>query len=700
MGAPSKRARKVRAAKEFDIANLSRRLSVPNQSRIASFSWTLEQIRQARDAQIVGHFALPAAAAKAMLTDDAIAVAYENRLAPQRCIPVEIVPGKGARAGAIAGEAEALFGQNGVGIRSETIADIEGCLVNHGVAFAVNVATPRADGSRVDLEMHYWPIEYVRWDSVRQCFMTRVDPQSLDAGSAASEVPIVHGDGRWVVFRKHEDQPWTQEAALLPALIVWARHAYAVRDWAKGSVSHGNAKIVGKLPPGIPLQQSDAEGEAALSAEAAAFLEMLKGLTSDDMPVGIAPAESTIDFMVNGSSAWQVWSELILNAERAAARIYLGTDGVLGAQGGAPGVDVQALFGVAATRVQGDLNAIEQGILTGVIEPWCAMNFGDSALAPTRRYQIPDADESARVEEVIKRYAAFFAAVKEARDSGFEVTQGYVDTIAKKYGVEPPKLRAPKPAAPAAPPNTLSRLDYNPNQPRADDGKFGTGPGSGGGPKKDSPKPSKPKAEKPKAEPKEKPSAPSGSNAPASPRPQKSPTQPDTSKMQKLGEGANRNVYDAGDGTVIKVAKNAKARKDNKTEVEYSGKDPLLADVKEFGENYAWVRQEKLRKTSSDELAKHFGVSPADAKRKYTVVIKDAFGFDVTVTDKDWLYAATHAANGGSGESPRSSSGFQAQLKRVKKVAPRLDLRDFAYPEQWGISGGGAAKIADYGFTG
>lgn len=454
MGAPSKRARKIRSADEFELAKLQNLLSAPK-SRITSFSWTLEKIKQARDAQLIGQFTLPASAAKSMRTDDALAVAYENRLAPQRCIPVEIKPAKGARAGAIAGEAEALFGQNGVGIRPETTADINGCLVDHGVAFACNVATPRPDGSRVDLEMRYWPIEHVRWDAFRQCFVTRVDPETFQADAeddsdlAGGEVRIVHGDGRWVIFSKHDDQPWTQEAALLPALLVWARHAYAIRDWAKGSVAHGNAKIVGELPEGMPLQSTD--GVDGVGAEAAAFLAMLQSLASDDMPVAIRPAGSKTEFITNTSSAWQVWSELILNAEKAAARIYLGTDGVLGSQGGAPGVDIQALFGVASTRVQGDLSAIERGILTGVIEPWCAMNFGDSSLAPQRKYKIPDTDEAARIDEVAKKRAAFFADIAAARENGFDVTQDYVEGVAEKYCMDAPALKV-APSAPVAQP--------------------------------------------------------------------------------------------------------------------------------------------------------------------------------------------------------------------------------------------------------
>jgi hypothetical protein len=433
MGAPSKRARVIRESDEFDIARLAEQVSPPKQNA-GAVAWSLADIFTARDQQMIARFNRPARLAESMRTDDALAVAYENRLAPQRCIPVAIQPAKGARGVPIANEAEALYGQNGIGIRAGTVGDIHGCLVNHGVAFGANTATPREDGSRVDFELKAWPIEHVRWDSFKQCFVTQTED---------GEEEIHHGDGRWVVFAKNELEPWKGDAAILPAALVWARHAYGMRDWAKSSVAHGNAKIVGELPEGVPLQRFDEQGNSeGLSEEAAAFLELLKALGSDGT-AGIRPAGSKTEFVSNNSSAWQIFSELVTNAEKAAARIYLGTDGTLGTQGGAPGVDIQALFGVALTKVQGDLACIERGILTGVIEPWCAINFGDSSLAPQRVYQIPDADKDARHAAEAAREQAFFASVKAAREAGFAITPEYVAELAKRHDVAAPPLPAP-----------------------------------------------------------------------------------------------------------------------------------------------------------------------------------------------------------------------------------------------------------------
>jgi hypothetical protein len=426
VGAPSKRARKVRSAKEFNVGALASAVAPPKRTN-AVFSWSLDDIYSARNQQLAGSFRLPARLAESMRTDDALFVAYENRLAPQRCIRVELKAAPGARGASIAKEAEALFGQAGVGLHPDTLADIHGALVNHGVAFGRLIVEPRADGSRVDVALRHWPIEFVRWDAHAECFKTQVD------GGAEGE--IHHGGGEWVVFRRGETEPF-KLGALLSACLVWARHAFAIRDWAKGSVSHGNVKLVGELPEGMALQDSAGE----LTAEASAMIDLLRAMASDDSPVGIRPAGAKTEIVANTSSAWQVWQELVDNAAKAAARIYLGTDGVLGSQGGAPGVDVTALFGVAATKVEGDLKCIERALDTGVIEPWCAMNFGDSSLAPRRRYLLPDNDADAARASAAERAQAFYAEIELARKNGFAVSQAFVDQVAKAHGIAPPSL--------------------------------------------------------------------------------------------------------------------------------------------------------------------------------------------------------------------------------------------------------------------
>lgn len=441
MGAPSKRAKKTRTGSEFDLVRLAAELRPPKLSS-ALYSWDLDTIRSARDAQMRGAFKLAAKLAQSTRTDYAIFSSFLNRLAPQRGLPVQLKPpNDSARAERVLSEAEALFGPRGVGIHPDTLADIDGTLANHGVAFGINVVTPREDGSRVDFEHKSWPIEYVRWDPNIRGYVTQLDGQ-------AEEV-ICHGDGRWVIYQQHEHDPWTHGAILAVALL-WADHAFGVRDRAKASNTHGNAKIIGTMPEGVALQ--DAANNP--TPEAAAFLQLLRDVASADTPIGIKPFGSVMDYIVNNSAQWQIFKEIIDSGDKAADRVYLGHDMAVTSAGGDA---VGYLFGVRNDIVEGSLRAIERGLRTGVIEPWAAINFGDSALAPDRVYLLPDADEDARRKSLAERTKAFHDAIEAAKKNSFDVTAAYVAALAKEFGIPVPPL--PDATASKKPTITLAPTD-------------------------------------------------------------------------------------------------------------------------------------------------------------------------------------------------------------------------------------------------
>lgn len=450
--AKSKKARKIRKRREFDLQDLLRTKRPPTIST-AAYSWDLAAIMGARDEQISGRFSQPSRLAISMRTDDALMVAYKNRIAPQRSLAVAVEPGKGPRAGSIASEAEPQFGNEGIAVTSDVLADINGDLANHGVAIGYNLWNVRDDGSRVDVLHNIWPLEYVYYDSIRCSLMTT-------SGAMGGQLiePIIHGNGRWVVYSTHSLMPWRQDAAILPGSLVWAGHALAARDWNRGSSSHGNAKVVGELPEGVSLQELNDDGDAVVSRQAASFLALLEDIASLDTPVGIKPPGANIEYLVNSSRAWEVWERLMLNREKAAARIYLGTDGTLGAAGGAPGVDISELFNIATTIMQGDLGAITRGLRTGVIEPWCAWNFGDSAAAPIRRYLVPDADQERTRDERVKRETEFCNAINSRRDAGLVVSQDWIDALADTLGVPRADLAATQASGIVLAPTDVARV--------------------------------------------------------------------------------------------------------------------------------------------------------------------------------------------------------------------------------------------------
>jgi hypothetical protein len=449
--AKSKKARVVRKAEDFDAAKLAAFMRAPVAGSSDGGTWSIADIYAARDAQMAGNFRLPAKLAKAIGTDGAIFTSRLARLAPVQSLTVQIEPGKGPKAAKIAEEAEALFGEHGIAISPATETSLRLALVDHGIAIAVINKSPRDDGSRVDMTVAAWPMAWVRWDPTRDCYVTQVqeldeEPEAgarLFAATVGFEEPIVHGNGRWIVFAKSEIEPHTLDAAILPAAMIWPRRAFALRDWAKGSAVHGNVKVVGELPEGDPL--TDELGEP--SQQAVAFRTLLEAIASQNAPFGIRPSGSKIDLLANPSGAWEVFAKLTEVSERDAARIYLGTDGVLGAQGGAPGVDISLLMGVASTKIQSDLTCMAGAFQSGIIAYWCAINFGDDKAAPTRRYIFPDPDEMRVREDFMKRHAAFLAAVEKSKSLGFVIDEKTLGELAAEYKVTAPTLPAATDAA-------------------------------------------------------------------------------------------------------------------------------------------------------------------------------------------------------------------------------------------------------------
>lgn len=387
---------------------------------ISAYSWSIEAIRNARDAQMRGDFQIPVRLAEALRTDDALFAAYHNRIAPHNAVATRLAPCEGTRGAAVARRAAASC------IAPRPVLEgIIGTRANHGIAIGYVEHATNDDGTRVDMRLTEWPLEHVRWNASTETLETR----TLEGPLA----PIVHGDGHWIVFRKFTVLPWTQDACILPAALLWAAHANGVKDWANASTSHGLAKVMGELPEGWALRGADGE----LTNEASFFLTMLENVVSGASQAGIQPSGSKVNFVANASTAWQVFSELINSREKAAARIYTGTDAMLGSVGGAPGVDIATLFGVATTIVQGDFECVESALSTGLYEPWTAINYGDSSYAPSLEYLLPDPDAAAKSRESSEKHARLLDTIKRMREEQMRVDQDVVNALARVFGVDP-----------------------------------------------------------------------------------------------------------------------------------------------------------------------------------------------------------------------------------------------------------------------
>lgn len=421
--------------------------------------WSLELIRKARDAQLHGKFAEAVRMATAFRTNDAMFTAYQARVATQSAIrllwrPADTRPGRTA----------ARRAELAIKTPQHARESILGTLANHGVAigYVVQSTADGPDGPTTRMTLTEWPLEHVRYNA-SQCTL---ETSTLNNGT----ITITHGDGRWIVFRKFGVTPWTQDACVLPGALLWAAHGGAISDWSSASFSHGQPKVVGTLREGVPLGNGT---EGALSPEGQALLNVIAALVSGESGAGVLPAGADAKLLYNGSTAWQVFEKLGTNREKAAMRIYLGTDAALGSQGGAPGVDISALFDVASSRIQGDLEALERGFREGMIEPWARMHGVSDENLPCLTYAMPDADGERRSAQESAAFDRMGTMINVMKTAGFVVDQGTVDAIVQTLGITIPcKLSLLKPPAnPAEPTPTDGEQDPSGDEPPANDGE-------------------------------------------------------------------------------------------------------------------------------------------------------------------------------------------------------------------------------------
>lgn len=394
------------------------------------YAWDLEQIRSARDLQLRGDFEIPVRLAEAFRTDDALFFAYISRVATQSSVPLQWRPSTTATGSAVS---ERMT--RAVRLPTHVRQSLLGTVANHGIAVGFlqrSVIDDPDNGPTVQLTLNEWPLEHVKFFPYDNSIKTRTR-------EIPSYVTITHGDGFWVVFRKFGMTPWSQDACVLPASFIWAAHAGAVSDWAGASFSHGQPKLMGELPPGVRLGNEDGTG---LSNDATAYLNLLVQIASGETVAGIRPPGAKSDLLFNGSTAWQVFSELGISRERAAARVYCGTDAILGAMGGAPGVDSAQLFQVADTRLESDAEMLERGFWEGVCLPWCALHGIDPEDAAVPKYALPDAETDRRSEQEASAIDRMMKAIAALRESGVTVTQNTVDQMRKIFGVATPMMLA------------------------------------------------------------------------------------------------------------------------------------------------------------------------------------------------------------------------------------------------------------------
>lgn len=418
---PKKPPENPRLPRSFDRLALAENRSYWNRA-VGLSEWTRETVRHAVTAQVCGRFSTAVRLARDLMREPAIFAAALNRGAPHRGLKRTIAEPAGTKlegtAASVLAEARATFASpTSTCLSSALLGDAFKRVALHATSVEQIRWEQRADGSRMDPFVETWPLEYVEWDE--QC-------RRLMALTTEGRVPIVHGDGRWIVSAPSVEQPWTM-GALVALGELWVELRFGRVARSNNADSHGDDKWIGTLPEGVAMEDPQVEE----------MLEELLKLYESRRAMCI-PHGATVKRDEALGQNYNIFVNLLEAGLKDAARVLLGQDGTMTNSGGNY-IKSWGLFGVRNDIIESDFATVGGAMSTGLLRPWSLLNFGRWDRLEYG-WLIPDADEDARRESIAKRREAFWTDLEKARANGAIVDQPYVDEIALAYGVTPPRL--------------------------------------------------------------------------------------------------------------------------------------------------------------------------------------------------------------------------------------------------------------------
>lgn len=303
---------------------------------------------------------------------------------------------------------------------------------------------PRMCGDSSLIEMHTYgiglgfaPAQLV-WDTSGDVWGPYVRPwhprftyydwsiRRLMALSQDGVLPIVPGDGKWLLH-----SPWGMyrgwvRGAIRAITEPWMLRHYAFRDMARFSEVHGLPTRVGKVPA-----VSDPR-------ERAAFESSLANLGSDTsmiLPQGVDGQDgSGYDYglVEAGDTAWEVFPGLIDRCDMAIVLAIMFQNLTTEVKGGAFAA-TSAHMDIRQSGLQGD-DAAWQQTLQQVARPFAFLNFGDADLAPRTCWDVEPRDDMAGNA---KQFQSFATAISALRTGGIEFKdeEKVREFAAKQFGL-------------------------------------------------------------------------------------------------------------------------------------------------------------------------------------------------------------------------------------------------------------------------
>lgn len=333
--------------------------------------WTPGLLRSAEVQADGGTLGLASDLCESLFSDDRVKAVLDTRTDALLSLPLSFEAGLGRRkrAAVRALDLEEDW-WSGPGVETE-LKLLQAWGLALGVGLAENVWVEH--GSRVVPRLVVKHPRHLRYDHAARTWMLTVD-------NPRREIPIVPGDGKWVLYTPYGSmRPWSHGA--YRALSRWALLKYlAISDWGFYSERHGNGTLV----------VTGANGTAEQRREIAADLQNLGRNSSLALPEGFK-----LELLEATAKTYETFVSQINAADNGFAVSLLGQN--LTTQVTAGSHAAATVHGrVALGRTRSDAETLATCLHWQVLRPWAEYNFGDVNLAPWPKW---DAEPTQDVKE-------------------------------------------------------------------------------------------------------------------------------------------------------------------------------------------------------------------------------------------------------------------------------------------------------------
>lgn len=388
---------------------------IPNVNSVTE--WTVDGLRGALRALVIGTFDAPGQLADAILGDDRVQATMGSRISGLfgRDVIFEASNDKAVRGSRAAREALDAW-------------------VECWPKFATSAALTEMQAYTV--LMGFEPAQLL-WDTTEDVWCPYLRPwhprfvyyhwelRHYIAISQDGQIPITPGDGKWVLHAPFGEYRGWIRGAIRACAEPWLMRHWAFRDWARYSEKHGIPIVKAFAPAASDEAQRDAFEAALAQLGSESTLLLARGVDGTN--------GYDVEYAEPHDDSWQSFPGLIDRCDMSIVLAILFQNLTTEVKGGSFAA-TSAHMDIRQGGLEFDNNAWRYTLRQQIARPFAAFNFGDPRLAPWTKYDVTPRDELTSNADMFQKFGT---AVEVLRRGGieFDDPEALRKFAAKRFGL-------------------------------------------------------------------------------------------------------------------------------------------------------------------------------------------------------------------------------------------------------------------------